>query len=237
MKKELLVASAFAAFAALAADTTVVTSNEMGFVPVSSGLSKAEAEGMYLVTAPFSGYEGGNIKVADFLQTANLAENDELFIPNGAGYDNYKLNANKVWEPVKKCTISGGEVKTVDGTPATDATVARGTGFFVKTSAAQINLFGNAEKTPQQLTVTGWKLIGSTIIPASDIAVTSLGGGNGDMIILADGTKYQYKSSAWKKYVATVEAGQSHWTDATDDTIPAGVAFWYNAATERNLTF
>lgn len=236
MKKELLVASAFAAFAALAADTTVVTSNEMGFVPVSSVLAKAE--GMYLVTAPFSGYASGtNIKVAEFLQTANLAENDELFIPNGAGYDNYKLNANKVWEPVQKCTISGGIVTADVGTPATDATVARGTGFFVKTNVGQINLFGNAVKSTAQVTVTGWKLIGSTIIPASDIAVTSLLGGNGDMIILANGTKYQYKSSAWKKYVATVEAGESHWTDAKGDTIPAGVAFWYNAVAERNLTF
>lgn len=235
MKKELLVASAFAAFAALAADTTVVTSNEMGFVPVSSGLSKAE--GMYLVTAPFSGYEGGNIKVADFLQTANLVKDDELFIPNGAGYDNYKLNASKGWDPVKKCTISGGIVTEAYGTPATDATVARGTGFFVKTSAEQINLFGNAEKTAKASELAkGWKLIGSTI-PTGDVRLLESFGQTGDMILLADGTKFLKKSDGWKKYVVKVDAGASHWQSASTDVIPAGVAFWYSAANAETLTF
>jgi len=234
MKKELLIASLFTATVASAGSLT--TSNTMGFVPISSSLAKGE--GMYLVTPPFSGYDAAtSVAVSDVIQTANLAEGDELFIPNGEGYDNYRLKNDKTWEAVKKVTISGGSVETVDGTPSTSLQVPRGSGFFVKTSVGQVNLFGNAETSASAVTVKqGWSMIGSSV-PTGSTAVSSFDGATGDMILLADGTRYVKQSTEWKKYVKTPAEGGSHWTSAGSDAIPAGVAFWYKSATATTKTF
>ena len=239
MKKELFVVTELAA-GVLLADTMVTTSNTLGFLPVSD--TKAKASGMWLVTVPFIDYQSEAgvseqaVKVEDVLQTANLNAGDELFIPNvGEGtYSNYVLNEGKKWVAAKVVTIDSTGTKNESGVAATVATVARGTAFWVKTSATQINLLGEGVTKDKSVTVYGgnemnkWSLIGATTCK-TEVNLANFKGGKGDIIRLADGTQYFYNASAkvggWVKSTDLMSK--------TTDKIPAGVGFWY--ATKNNI--
>ena len=241
MKKELFAVTALAA-GMLLADTTVTTSNTLGFLPVSDTKAKAAA-GMWLVTVPFIDYQGTAgaseqpVKVADVLQTANLTTGDELFIPAGDGkYDNYKLMSDKKWNAATVVTLNAsGEATVAKGTPAAEATVARGTAFWVKTAATQINLLGEGVTAAKGVTVAGggssalkWNLIGATTCKAA-IDLASFDGQAGDTIRLANGAKYQYNATAKGWYAPTDRKNK------VTIVIPAGVGFWY--ATKNGMTF
>lgn len=223
MKKELLIASALVGFVACAADTTVTTSNTMCFVPVAQEMKSAT--GMFLVTAPFADYVSGDIKVADVISTANLSNGDKLLIPTATGdYDGYTLQ-DGTWTPDKKCTLEAdGGIVVGEAVEASDARIARGKAFWVKTSATQLNLFGNAVSAAVTVSVAGgsklnWALVGATL-PTTEIAVASVPAGNkGDTLVLANGTQYICnKNGAWVTY--------DNPSTATTDKIPAGVGFW-----------
>lgn len=233
MKKELLIASALVGFAACAADTTVETSNTMCFVPVAQEMKSAT--GMFLVTAPFADYDSGDIKVADVISTANLSNGDKLLIPTATGdYDGYTLQ-DGTWTPDKKCTLTAdGEIVVGTADAASDARIARGKAFWVKTSAAQLNLFGNAVSEAVTVSVAGgsklnWALVGATL-PTTEIAVASVPAGNkGDTLVLANGTQYICnKNGAWVTY--------DNPSTATTDKIPAGVGFWIATTKGISLT-
>lgn len=243
MKKELFAVTALAAGMLLADTTpTVTTSNMLGFLPVPDTVAKASD--MYLVTVPFRAYGATteqSINVAEVLQTANLAVGDELFIPAGEGkYNNYKLNASKVWEPAKVVTLNAdGSVKTDSGVAAAEATVARGTAFWVKTSATQVNLLGEGVTAAKGVTVTGgesafqWNLIGATTCTGS-LNLGTLVGSAGDVIRLANGTQYRYNASPSKAgwYKLPVKSGSVK----TSDVIPAGVGIWYATKATQEFT-
>lgn len=228
MKKELLIASVFAA--TIAGAGSVTTSNTMGYVPVDGANSTtANGKKMYMVVAPFSGYDNGQIALADVIQTAGLSQGDEIFIPNGAGYDNYTLDDKGAWTASKIVTInSDGTVTEKSGKPADTATIDRGNGFWVKTEASSLSLFGNAVTAKAQVSAAGggsknaWTMIGSTL--NGEIAMKDLSGvgAQGDVIVLANGTRYTKGASAWKN--TTLRSPQAL-TDA--DKIPPGVGFWY----------
>lgn len=227
MKKELLIASVFAA--TIAGAGSVTTSNTMGYVPVDGANSTtANGKKMYMVVAPFSGYDNGQIALADVIQTAGLSQGDEIFIPNGAGYDNYTLDDKGAWTASKIVTInSDGTVTEKSGKPADTATIDRGNGFWVKTEASSLSLFGNAVTTVAQVSAAGggsknaWTMIGSTLNGA--IQVSSIVGVKGDVIILANGTRYTKAATGW--YKTPTVSSASPVTDS--DVIPAGVGFWY----------
>lgn len=223
MKKELLIASALVGFVACAADTTVTTSNTMCFVPVAQEMKSAT--GMFLVTAPFADYVSGDIKVADVISTANLSNGDKLLIPTATGdYDGYTLQ-DGTWTPDKKCTLTAdGGIVVGEAVEASDARIARGKAFWVKTSATQLNLFGNAVSAAVTVSVAGgsklnWALVGATL-PTTEIAVASVPAGNkGDTLVLANGTQYICnKDGKWVTYANP--------STETTDKIPAGVGFW-----------
>lgn len=230
MKKELLIASVFAA--TIAGAGSVTTSNMMGYVPVEGAPSAAVADGykMYMVVAPFEGYDAGQqISLAEVIQTAGLSENDEIFIPIATGYANYKLNGSKSWVASKNVTIaSDGTVTEISGTPAASAMIARGKGFWVKTKATSLSLFGNAVTAATQVSAVAgdskfaWTMIGSTL--NGPIAISNLSGigAQGDVIVLANGTRYTKGVLAWRN---TTSGKPVELTDS--DKIPAGVGFWY----------
>ena len=227
MKKELLIASVFAA--TIAGAGSVTTSNTMGYIPVTAANSTAvDSKKMYMVVAPFVGYDSDKIALADVIQTAGLTENDEIFIPNGTGYDNYKLNDKGAWSASKVVTInSDGTVTEKSGTPAETAEIVRGKAFWVKTAATSISLFGNAVPDVAEVSAAGgesknaWTMIGSTL--NAPIALSSLDGSSGDTIILANGTRYvKGGTSRWKNFTTGKPVALG-----TEESIPAGVGFWY----------
>lgn len=227
MKKELLIASVFAA--TIAGAGSVTTSNTMGYVPVDgANLTTVGGKKMYMVVAPFAGYDNGQIALADVIQTAGLTQGDEIFIPNGAGYDNWTLGADG-WSSAKKATIDAqGNVVYGQSLSATEAKIDRGKAFWVKTAASTVSLFGNAVTTVAQVSAAGgetknaWTMIGSTL--NGEILMENLEsfGRQGDVIVLANGTRYTKGATGWKN---TTSRKPVVLTD--DDKIPAGVGFWY----------
>ena len=234
MKKELLVASVFAA--AIAGAGTVTTSNTMAYVPVNNApCVTQDGKKMYMVVAPFEGYDTAQISVADVIQTAGLAAGDELLLrkEDGKGYNVWTLQADKKWEPVADITFSASGTQSSSGASPNDPLISRGQAFWVKTAATSLSLFGNSAGTIAA-TVTipaGWNMVGSTV-PTGSVKVSTIAGSTGDLIMLADGTRYQRKSAVWKKYA------NKTWADVVDaDAIPAGTAFWYMTQSGKSLTF
>lgn len=241
MKKELLIASIFASAVAVAGSVT--TSNVMGLVKVNDDSAKASQDdyNVWLVTAPLTDYgSDANIAVADVLQTASLAEDDELWIPNGSGYNMYKLQSDGKWKAAKTVTAGPNGIQVTSADSPDVATVSRGQAFWVKTKATQINLFGEGVMAAKSVTVSGgttkkaWSLIGSTAQTGS-IDLSSLSGKKGDMIRLANGQEYMYggsgDSAGWYKKVN----GAFDTSAKTTDTIAAGIGFWY--ATKEGIEF
>lgn len=244
MKKELLIASIFASAIAVAGSVgSVTTSNVMGLVEVNDASAKA-SQGDYnvwLVTAPLTAYgSDANIAVADVLQTASLAVNDELWIQNGSGYNMYTLQSDGTWKAAKTVTAGPEGITEPEVDSPDKAKVSRGQAFWVKTKATQINLFGEGVTAAKSVTVSGgttkkaWSLIGSTAQTGS-IDLYSLSGKKGDMIRLANGQEYMYggsgDSAGWYKKVN----GAFDTSAKTTDTIAAGIGFWY--ATKEGIEF
>lgn len=228
MKKALLIASAVAATSLFAID-----SNEISFLPVTPPTS---TDGLKLLAIPFNGYgtdDSAAIPIADVLLTDSLTAGDKIYLPKGdAGkYDEYKLSNDKsTWEASRVVDVTSGSIKEAAGTPASAATVARGSAFWLKTSAESVKLLGQAATQAKESVnaSVGYQLLAPTT-SENDILISSLNGDKGDVVILADGTRYQKAASGWKKM-----PGITAVTDS--DKIPAGVGFWYKAAAARTLT-
>ena len=231
MKKALLIASAVAATSLFAVD-----SNEISFLPVTP----PAAHGLTLLAVPFNGYGSGDsasIAVADVLLTDGLSNGDKLYIPTATKgvYNQYTLN-NGTWEPNKVVTITGSSTTAGDADSPTAATIARGQAFWLESSASSVKLLGQAA-TQALKTVSipeaGYQLLAPTT-SENDILISSLAGATGDMVILANGTRYQKTSkddagNGWRNVAArTTVIGAS-------DKIPAGVGFWYKAGGARSL--
>ena len=235
MKKELLIASVFAATVAGAG--TVTTSNAMAYVPVNNApCALQDSKRMYMVVAPFEGYDSDQISVADVIQTAGLAAGDELLLrkEDGKGYNVWTLQADKTWKPVADITFSASGMQSSSGTSPNVPLISRGQAFWVKTAATSLSLFGNSAGTTAKTVAipAGWSMVGSTV-PTGSVKISLINDcSTGDLIMLADGTRYQKKSAVWKKYANKI------WADVVDtDAIPAGTAFWYMTQSGKSLTF
>ncbi len=233
MKKSFLIATVLATASAFAGQ---FESNPVGLLTLSSIPTTGNLK---LVAMPFDGYaetSGSSVKVADVLVTDDLdglSENDKLYIPTGTKgqYNRYSLNSSGEWVPANVVTVSGATITAGSGTPPNDAAVPRGGAFWLETAATTIKLLGQPattmEKTSKNVSV-GYQLLAPTTSELS-VKVSELAGAKGDLIILADGTRYQKATSGWKN-VETRKAV----TDA--DVIPAGIGFWYKAAAAGNLS-
>ena len=192
MKKILGAAVLMAAGAALAA-TTIESSNTFGFVPATG------ATGLKAVAVPVAGYGAGDIKIAEVLQTANLAENDKLYTLNANGtYNQYTLNANKVWVPAKVVTVVGGVIEESATDAPEVATVARGKAFWLDTKATQVNILGQASAAAGEISVsTGWNLIGNPSMTTA-LKVSTITAGKGSRLNVGT-TYFQKGTSKWYK--------------------------------------
>ena len=228
MKKELIIATVLAATSVFALE-----SNSVSFLPVSNPPSTTQdGKNLMLLSLPFKGYGSDSVNVADVLVTDTLSAGDVLYVPTATKgtYDQYTLASGKAsWTPGKKVTINASGVPVAGSSDsATEATIPRGQPFWLKTAATNVKLLGELPtQTKTSVTVTtdnnGYKLVA----PTTTEQVITLGSlkeaaGTGDLIILANGTRYQKVSSGWKLMPAR--------TAASDDiVISAGTGFWYKA--------
>lgn len=237
MKKSFLIATVLATASAFA---TTFDSNPVGLLTLSSIPASGNLK---LIAMPFDGCaesSGESVKVADVLLTDGLTKSDDLstadklYIPTGTKgqYNRYSLNASGVWVPANVVTVSGSTITAGSGTPSETAEVPRGGAFWLETAAPSVKLLGQPAATMEKVSKSvsvGYQLLAPTTSEI-DIKVSDLTGAKGDVVILADGTKYQFKDGDpgyWTKNRVQV-------TD--DDKIPAGVGFWYKAAGARTLS-
>ena len=234
MKKELIIATVLAATSVFALE-----SNSVSFLPVSNPPSTTQdGKNLMLLSLPFKGYGAAeSVNVADVLVTDTLEVGDVLYVPTATKgtYDQYTLASGKAsWTPGKKVTINASGAPVAGSSDsATEATIQRGQPFWLKTAATSVKLLGELPmQEKMSVTVTtannGYKLVAPTTTEQV-ITLGSLNAGKGDLIILANGTRYQKVSSGWKLMPAR--------TDASDDiVISAGTGFWYKANNaERKL--
>lgn len=235
MKKNLLIATAIAATSVFAFD-----SNEIALKAVD--VTSYKAHGRMLLAIPFDGYgtaSGGNIAIADVLLTDTLAAGDKIYLPKSeAGkYDEYTLSNDKTtWTASRVVDVTSGSIQETTGTPASEATIQRGKAFWLQSSATDVKLLGQAasQTTASVSASAGYQLLAPTT-SENDILISSLAGETGDLVILANGTRYQKTSKS--------DAGNG-WRNVADrntvigasDKIPAGVGFWYKAGGSRTLS-
>ena len=232
MKKLLTVAVLMTAGAALAA---LESSNEFGYLPVEN-LPK-DAANRKMLAIPFENYgtAGEELNVSEIILTSTLKEGDELYIAKDGGYDVYKLAANGTWTATsKKVTVkANGTIETVDGTKATEATIARGQAVWLKTEATIVSLMGQIASAKATVDIAGgntqfaYNLVGPSTATAG-VALTDEFGATGDRVMLANGTTYVKTTAGWKTTTRD---------DASKVVIPAGTGFWYLAkGTSKKLT-
>ena len=178
MKKTILLSSILsvgAAFAAVTPTPIEVNSTEVGVIKLTKP-TKAT-----LIAVPFLGYEGGDIKVADMINTAELAEGTKLYVPHKDSstltYDVWTLGSGKKWEPpTTNVDISKlGDTTESEGIAASEVSVARGGSYWLEPAAgssANIYLLGKPAAAGTSTAVAGkWNLVGN----ASTAAVHTLG--------------------------------------------------------------
>ena len=214
-------------------------SNSISFLPVTPPYSVQADKKLMLLSVPFKGYGAAeSVNVADVLVTDTLAAGDVLYVPTATKgtYDQYTLASGKAsWTPGKVVTINAaGAPAAGDSDSAAVATIQRGQPFWLKTAATSVKLLGELPmQEKMSVTVTtannGYKLVAPTTTEQV-ITLGSLNAGKGDLIILANGTRYQRASSGWKSMPSR--------EDASDETvISAGTGFWYKANNaERTLS-
>lgn len=232
MKKELLIASLFAATSVFA--VTELESNSMSVLPdVEPPCTAGEGRHLMLVTAPFAGYgSAANITVADVLLTDGLVAGDILYIQDTTKgmYNRYTLG-DSGWEPAKKITINADGTRTEGSKSADVAEVQRGKPFWLETAATKVTLLGQtADQTKQSVAVTSgsYNLVAPTT-SENPVALTAVFGTDGDRILLASGVKYMKVSGAWKQ-VSPARV------DASSVVIPVGVGFWYMPSSGSSIT-
>jgi len=236
MKNALLIASAVAATSLFALD-----SNEIAYQPVSNPPS-ANADGgkhLLLLAASVTGYgtgSSGKIAVADVLLTTGLATGDKLYIQKSGGeYNSYTLQANGKWQANKVATVGASGFSAGSSDSAENAEIDPGKAFWLETAATDVTLLGQASASSASSVVAGFQLLSSKASATAITLGSITGAAKGDIILLADGTRYQMGRTKWMK-VADAGTLLSVPTDASEVTIAAGVGFWYNAAASGSRT-
>lgn len=222
MKKTILLSSILAVGAAFANAT--VPSTEVGVMGVTMPTKAA------LIAVPFLGYNDGDIVVADMVNTAELAVDSKLYVPNNSGkYDVWTLDTNKRWQKTSSNVVIGDNAASNVGTPdANEVTTKRGGSFWLEPAGTPT---GNCYLLGKPTSATGssalvsekWNLIGNT----AGVAKAIPAGAEGEKVCVPNTAggldTYTYRAKAkpaggWAKEGAR---------DAVTVTIEPGQGFWY----------
>lgn len=224
MKKSIAILSVLATSAAFA-DTTVVSGNTFGFVPVTTA-STGDKPVLTCVAVPVNGYTSDtSIRIAEVLQVTDLTVGDKLYTMEGGKYNEYTLSTEKTWTPSQIVTV-GADGNFVDqgGTPANEATIAPGGAFWLQTQAEKISLMGDATEAASAATISaGWQLIGNPSL-TTPFDVAALIPARGDVLSM-NGKVYQYNGTTGK-WVDHKDRNNSYDTL----TLPVGQGAMYRKA-------
>lgn len=243
MKKTILLSSILAAGAAFADVTPIeVNSTEVGVIKLAKP-TKAT-----LIAVPFLGYEGGDIKVADMINTAELKAGTKLYVPtysdgNKLTYNVWTLNEDKNWEkPLTTVDISKVGVEINNNIPeASAATVVRGGSYWLEPAAgsgANIYLLGRPTSQDGTSTAVGgkWNLVGN----ASTATLAALGkaAAKRDQIAIQIDGKfryYMYMGDAKGWCYDDEETGKT--VQIKKLSIPLGQGLWFKPANNSTINW
>lgn len=193
-----------------------------------------------IAAVPFKDFDGGDMRLANLVKTANLSEGDQLYRYDSAkgGFDGWVLNADSEgilrWEKCEKnFRLTGtGETASDNGTEADETMAVQGAGIWLVRANAPSAPFvfylqGTASDAEPMMVAAGTTgLLGNPT--SSDATPTITGMSNGDTIQFATGgallNVYTYNSmkGQWGYWDSE---NKPAWVDSP--TVPAGIGFWY----------
>ena len=217
MKKTILLSSIFAVGAAFAT-TAVNSDNEIAALPVDVGTGVPQ-----LVTVPFAGYDGGDIKVDEMIKSFGLGTGTQLYVATGDGktYNTWTLQDDGSWRADNQYKVEGNALVQAETKTTSEVTIARGNSFWVKpASAGQVVMLGQKPTGAASVDLASgkWNLVGNPTLSQITISMEMFSGAQrGDQLVVPqeDGKLVYYTLKN-----ATSGLG---WKDVK---IPAGKGFW-----------
>ena len=141
---------------ASAATETVTGQNVIGLTTI-----KNDSRAYLPLAAAYTGTGATELTVANIVQTATLAEGDELYAydPEKKQYDVYTLGTDGKWTAVKTVEVSASGTATETTSPAAaNRVITRGRGFWIVRKGAvsgttPVRLVGNVPATAATVTI------------------------------------------------------------------------------------
>lgn len=146
----------WAGASASAATETVTGQNVIGLTTI-----KGDSRAYLPLAAAYTGTGATELTVANIVQTATLAEGDELYAydPGQKQYDVYTLGTDGKWTAVKTVEVSASGTATKTTSPAAaDRVITRGRGFWIVrkadvSRAKSVRLVGDVPATAATVTI------------------------------------------------------------------------------------
>lgn len=238
---------------ASAATETVTGQNVIGLTTI-----KGDSRAYLPLAAAYTGTGATELTVANIVQTATLAEGDELYAydPGQKQYDVYTLGTDGKWTAVKTVEVSASGTATETTSPAAaDRVITRGRGFWIvrkgaASGAKPVRLVGDVPATAATVKIpaaaadgkpsatligvpSDWKLnetdwTGKAV--RKDTIRVLNEGGKAWREIVYDGTK-------WIEGIQKVgENGAVTFEKNENPVLKGGYAVWYMRAGETSFT-
>ena len=237
---------------ASAATETVKGQNVIGLTTI-----KDDSRAYLPLAAAYTGTGATELTVANIVQTATLAADDELYAydPEKKQYDVYTLGTDGKWTAVKTVEVSASGTATETTSPAAaDRVITRGRGFWIvrKADASRANpvrLIGNVPETAATVTIPAaadGKPSATLIGVPSDWELNKTDWTNKavrkDTIrVLNDNGKtwreIVYDGTKWIEGVQTVDgSGTVTFEKNENPSLTGGYAVWYMRAGDASFT-
>ena len=236
-----------------AATETVMGQNVIGLTTI-----KDDSRAYLPLAAAYTGTGATELTVANIVQTATLAADDELYAydPELKKYDIYKLGTDGKWTAVKTVEVSASGTATETTSPAAaDRVITRGRGFWIvrKADASRekpVRLIGNVPETAATVTIPAADgkpsatLIGVPSdwnLNANSTYWTNKAVRKDTIRVLNDnGTTWReivYDGTKWIEGIQNVgENGTVTFTKNENPVLKGGYAVWYMRAGETSFT-
>ena len=231
MKKLLSIAVCASAVAAFATDTETLLET-VGVTAITSSYTNT----VVAVSYKELGDGNGNITVSNIVKTANLSENDLLYVYKDGKYQSYTLKVSggvKYWDRTSDYVIGSNGGLTTDTTPAANiATLAAGDGIWLVRPNGWTGddftfyIYGKlSDVTSVSIAAGKTVLVGNPTRTAKAPSVS--GATAGDQILVPANNKvgmqtYNYNGTVWSTRI-------NKRRQEGLPVIPAGTGFWYVA--------
>lgn len=238
---------------ASAATETVTGQNVIGLTTIEN-----DSRAYLPLAAAYTGTGATELTVANIVQTATLAEGDELYAydPERKQYDVYTLGADGKWTAVKTVEVSvPGKATETTSPAAADRVITRGRGFWIvrkadASRAKSVRLVGDVPATAATVKIPAAAADGkpsATLIGVpSDWKLNETGwtgkAAKGDKIrvLNKDGKAWReivYDGTKWIEGIQKVgENGAVTFEKNENPVLKGGYAVWYMRAGETSFS-